>query len=165
MNFSIEPQLLLPLALTLAIVFFLMLIWVLFRLNHIKSTVLAQNLQALALDKEVTLFMLLLAAFNVLLHRYTAQSDICVGSPIANRSRQELDSLIGCFVNTLAFRNDLSGDPTFSELLEQVKEHARSAYEHQDVPFERLVDELGVARDMSHTPLFQTFFVLQNQHE
>ncbi|MBV1883197.1 MAG: amino acid adenylation domain-containing protein [Pseudomonadales bacterium] len=126
---------------------------------------LTQNLQALALDKEVTLFMLLLAAFNVLLHRYTAQSDICVGSPIANRSRQELDSLIGCFVNTLAFRNDLSGDPTFSELLEQVKEHARSAYEHQDVPFERLVDELGVARDMSHTPLFQTFFVLQNQHE
>ncbi|OUS31220.1 hypothetical protein A9Q99_04275 [Gammaproteobacteria bacterium 45_16_T64] len=120
------------------------------------------SLNALCKAQGVTLFMTLLASLQVLLHRYSGQDDICVGTPIANRVRPELEGLIGCFVNTLAIRNDLSGNPTFTSLLSQVQKNLTGAYDHQDIPFERLVDELGVAREMSHTPLFQVMFVLQN---
>jgi amino acid adenylation domain-containing protein/non-ribosomal peptide synthase protein (TIGR01720 family) len=123
---------------------------------------LSDALQACAQSEGVTLFMLLLAAFQTLLHRYTGQDDISVGSPIANRNRAETESLIGFFVNTLVLRTRLSGDPTFSELLGRVREVALAAYTHQDLPFERLVGELQPERRMSHSPLFQVLFVLQN---
>jgi len=123
---------------------------------------LSDALQALCRSEGVTPFMLLLAAFQTLLQRYTGQEDIAVGAPIANRNRAETESLIGFFVNTLVMRADLSGDPTFSELLRRVREVAIAAYTHQDLPFERLVGELQPERRMSHSPLFQVLFVLQN---
>jgi amino acid adenylation domain-containing protein len=119
-------------------------------------------LQAVGREEKVTLFMLLLAAFQTLLHRYTGAADLLVGSPIANRNRVEIGGLIGFFVNTLALRTDLSGDPPFRQLLQRVKEATLGAYTHQDLPFEKLVDELQPGRDPSHTPLFQVMFVLQN---
>jgi amino acid adenylation domain-containing protein/non-ribosomal peptide synthase protein (TIGR01720 family) len=123
---------------------------------------LSDALQVRAHSEGVTPFMLLLAAFQTLLHRYTGQEDIAVGSPIANRNRVETENLIGFFVNTLVMRADLSGDPTFSEFLGRVREVALAAYTHQDLPFERLVGELQPERRMSHSPLFQVLFVLQN---
>ncbi len=109
-----------------------------------------------------TLFMTLLAGLQALLSRYSGQRDILVGTPVANRSRADIESLIGCFVNTLVIRTDLSGNPTFSELLRRVREVALEAYANQDVPFERLVGEVQVERDVSRTPLFQVMLVLQN---
>ena len=97
-----------------------------------------------------------------MLHRYTGQDDIAVGSPIAGRTRSETEGLIGFFVNTLVLRSKLSGNPTFKELLAQVRETALQAYEHQDVPFEKLVEELKPERDQNHTPFFQVMFALQN---
>ncbi|MFN6485611.1 amino acid adenylation domain-containing protein [Nostoc sp. DedQUE02] len=126
------------------------------------SKELTDGLVKLSQDKEVTLFMTLLAAFDTLLYRYTGQSDILVGSPIANRDRSEIEGLIGFFVNTLVMRTDLSGNPTFSELLTRVREVALGAYTHQNLPFEMLVEALQPERDLSHTPLFQVMFVLQN---
>ncbi|MBC1236345.1 MULTISPECIES: non-ribosomal peptide synthetase [Nostoc] len=109
-----------------------------------------------------TLFMTLLAAFQTLLWRYTGQEDIVVGSPIANRNRAEIEGLIGFFVNTLVLRTNLAGNPSFEELLKRVREVALGAYTHQDLPFELLVEQLQPQRDLSHTPLFQVMFVLQN---
>jgi len=121
-----------------------------------------QSLKALGQEEDVTLFMTLLAAFNALLHRYTGQDDMVLGSPMANRNRVELEGLIGFFLNTLVFRTDLSGDPTFRELLGRVREVALGAYAYQDLPFEKLVEELRPERDLSRTPVFQVMFVLQH---
>src|SRR5689334_2278424 len=126
------------------------------------SQELTQKLKDVSTRHRVTLFMTLLAAFKVLLWRYSNQTDIIVGSPIANRTRAETEGLIGFFVNTLVLRTDLSGNPTFAELLQRVKEVALGAYEHQDLPFEKLVEELSPERDPGRNPLFQVSFVLQN---
>ncbi|MEA2175747.1 MAG: hypothetical protein QOD00_3339, partial [Blastocatellia bacterium] len=126
------------------------------------SPELSEKLRALSREHEVTLFMTLLAAFQVLLSRYTHQTDIIVGTPIANRTRREIENLIGFFVNTLVLRSDLSGAPGFRELLHRVGEMTEAAYAHQDVPFEKLVEELQPERDMSRSPLFQVMFALQN---
>ena len=123
---------------------------------------LVTGLKDLSAREGVTLFMTLLAAFQTLLHRYSGQDEIVVGTAIANRNHAEIESLIGFFVNTLVLRTDMGGEPTFLELLQQVKEVCLSAYAHQDVPFEKLVDELQPERDLSRSPLFQTMFLLQN---
>ena len=130
------------------------------------SQELTQGLKALSAQQRVTLFMTLLAAFQTLLHRYTGQNDIVVGSPIANRNRAEIEGLIGFFVNTLVMRTDLSGNPTFKELLTRVRETALEAYTHQDLPFEKLVEELHPQRSLSHSALFQVLFnLLENQND
>lgn len=126
------------------------------------SADLTAALKALSQKEEATLFMTLLAAFKTLLYRYTAQADILVGSPIANRNRTEIEGLIGFFINTLVLRTDLSGNPTFRELLKRVRQVTWEAYDHQDLPFEKLVDELQPERDLSYSPLFQVKFMLQN---
>jgi amino acid adenylation domain-containing protein len=126
------------------------------------SPELSLALKTLSQQEGSTLFMTLLAAFNTLLHRYTGSSDIVIGSPIANRNHSEIERLIGFFVNTLVLRTNLGGNPSFRELLHRVREVALSAYAHQDVPFEQLVEKLQPQRDLSHSPLFQVMFVLQN---
>jgi amino acid adenylation domain-containing protein len=120
------------------------------------------GLKTLSQQQECTLFMTLLAAFKALLHRYTVSEDIVVGSPIANRNRAEIEGLIGFFVNTLVLRTHLGDNPTFGELLSRVREVALGAYAHQDLPFDLLVEELQPQRSLSHTPLFQVMFILQN---
>jgi amino acid adenylation domain-containing protein len=123
---------------------------------------LSESLRALSSQEGATLFTTLLAAFKVLLHRYTGEKDILVGTPIANRNRLEIENLIGFFVNTLVLRSDLSANPTFRELLSQAREICLEAYAHQDLPFEKLVRELQPERNLSHAPLFQVMFALQN---
>ncbi len=126
---------------------------------------LNEPLKALTRSEKATLFMTLLAAFKVLLHRYTGQDDITVGTPIANRQRQEIEHLIGFFTNTLALRTDFSGNPNFRELLKRVRETALDAYAHQDLPFEYLVEQLHPQRTLSHSPLVQVMFVIRNTPE
>lgn len=123
---------------------------------------LLDGLEALSQQAGVTLFMTLLAAFQALLHRYTGQTDIAIGSPIANRQRSELEGLIGFLVNSLVLRTDLTGDPTFRELLDRVRDVTLAAYDHQDLPFEKLVEELQPVRSLGQNPLFQVVFALQN---
>ncbi|MFD2169214.1 amino acid adenylation domain-containing protein [Tumebacillus lipolyticus] len=124
--------------------------------------VLAAKLNALSSAEGATLYMTLLSAFNLLLHRYSGQEDILIGSPIAGRMREELEGMIGLFVNTLVLRTDLSGAPTFRELLARVRQTALEAYAHQEVPFEKLVEELQPDRNLNQSPLFQVMFALQN---
>ncbi|BAY12154.1 non-ribosomal peptide synthetase [Calothrix sp. NIES-2098] len=123
---------------------------------------LTDALEALAQREDVTLFMILLAAFQTLLYRYTHQEDITVGSPIANRNRSEIERLIGFFVNSLVLRTNLSGNPTFKEMLGRVRDVTLGAYSHQNLPFEKLVEELHPERNLSYHPLFQVVFGFQN---
>jgi amino acid adenylation domain-containing protein len=123
---------------------------------------LSEALRKLSRQQGTTMFMTLLAAFNVLLARYSGQEDIVVGSPIAGRNRAELENLVGFFVNTLALRVQLDGNPTFQELLARVRRATLAAYAHQDLPFEKLVEELKPERDLSRNPIFQVMFALQN---
>ena len=119
---------------------------------------LTDQLNTLGRREGATLFMTLLAAFKILLARYSGQEDIVVGTPIAGRTHTELEGLIGCFLNTLVLRTDLSGDPSFRELLARVRETAVGAYANQELPFERLVEELQPVRSLGHNPLFQVLF-------
>ncbi|MFF9673496.1 amino acid adenylation domain-containing protein [Streptomyces eurythermus] len=123
---------------------------------------LAEAVADLARGQAVTPFVVLLAAFDVLLGRYTRQTDICVGTPTAGRTRPEVEEVIGSFVNTVVLRADLGGDPSFAALLRRVHQDVVAAYSHQDLPFERLVDELQPERDLSRNPLFQVMFELQH---
>ncbi|QQE72803.1 amino acid adenylation domain-containing protein [Brevibacillus composti] len=123
---------------------------------------LKKKVEELGQQEGATLFMTLLAAFNTLLYRYTGQTDLVLGTPIANRNRIETEALIGLFLNMLVLRTDLSGQPTFRQLLHRVKEVTLGAYEHQDLPFEKVVEALGQDHDLSRNPLFQILFVLQN---
>ncbi len=124
--------------------------------------VLSEKLAVLSKEKDVTLFMTLLSAFSVLMQKYSGQEEIAIGSPIANRNRAELEGLIGFFVNTLVLKQSYSEVMDFETLLQQTKERTLSAYEHQDVPFEKIVDALDLPKDTSRSPLFQVMFALQN---
>ncbi len=130
--------------------------------NFTLSQDLSQSLKILNQQQGVTMFMALVTAFNTLLYYYTEQEDILIGTPIANRNRSEIEGLIGFFINTLVLRTNLKNNPTFQELLQQVREVALGAYTHQDLPFEKLISELQPERHLHHSPLFQVWFVLQN---
>src|ERR1044071_2709243 len=132
------------------------------RKSLVLPPLLTDRLVALGHQENATLFMTLLAAFQIFLHRYSAQEDIAVGSPIAGRTRVETEGLIGCFVNTLVYRNHVSDDQSFTEFLARVREGTLMAYEHPDLPFEKLVEELNPERSLNHSPLFQVLFAVQN---
>lgn len=121
-----------------------------------------QKLLQLGRQTDTTLFMILLAIFKILLYRHSGEHDVVVGSAIANRNHADIEALVGFFVNTLALRSDLSGNPTFLELLKQLRGTTHDAYQHQDLPFEKLVEEIKPDRSLSHAPLFQVMFSLQN---
>ena len=123
---------------------------------------LVRSLNRFSQQQGVSLFMTLLAAFQILLYRYTQQEDIVVGTDVANRNRAETEALIGFLVNILVLRTDLSGNPTFQELLSRVRDVTLDAYAYQDLPFAKLVEALNPTRSLNHTPLFQVLFVLQN---
>jgi hypothetical protein len=123
---------------------------------------LVQALSAFAQREGVTLFMVMLAVYQILLLRYSGQTDFIIGSPVAGRTRAELEPLIGPFVNTLALRANLSGDPTFRAVLRQVRETCLGALEHQETPLEKIIEDLNPERNLSYTPLFQVFFGLQH---
>ncbi|PSF28879.1 non-ribosomal peptide synthetase, partial [Aphanothece hegewaldii CCALA 016] len=126
---------------------------------------ITSKLKMITHQQGVTLFMLLLSVFSVILSRYSGQTDLIIGSPIANRNRAEIEPLIGFFVNTLPLRINLENNPTFSDLLKQVRDICLDGYAHQDIPFEKLVEELKIERNMTQNPLFQVMFVLQNTPE
>src|SRR5439155_16341310 len=126
---------------------------------------LSEALEALGRRLGGTSFMALLAGFAAYLSRITGQEDIVVGTPVANRDRRELESLIGFFVGTLPIRVDLSSDPTFSDLVARVRAAALDAYAHQDIPLEKIVEAVEPERNLSHAPLFQVMLVLQNTPE
>jgi len=123
---------------------------------------LTEALHVLSRQEGTTLFMTLLAGLGVLLSRYSGQEDMCIGTPVAGRTRPELEPLLGCFLNTLALRSDTGGNPEFRAYLRQVKELTLDAFSHQEIPFEKVVDEVKPERDTSHSPIFQVMFVLQN---
>ncbi|GER90128.1 hypothetical protein KDW_42900 [Dictyobacter vulcani] len=123
---------------------------------------LTKKIEALGHRNRTTLYMTLMAAFQVLLFRYSGQDDMVIGTPIAGRTRMDLEGIIGLFTNTLALRGDLSGDPTFQELLARVRQSTLDAYSNQEIPLERLVEELQPERNLSYNPLFQVMFILQN---
>ncbi|MET8505486.1 amino acid adenylation domain-containing protein [Streptomyces sp. NPDC004787] len=123
---------------------------------------ITQGLQKLASEQGASLFMAGLAAFQVLLSRWSRQDDIAVGTPIAGRNRSEVENLVGFFVNTLVMRSDLTANPSFTDLIAQVRETALGAYAHQDLPFDRIVEDLAPERDLSRNALFQVMFALQN---
>ncbi|HJT75095.1 MAG TPA: condensation domain-containing protein, partial [Chitinophaga sp.] len=137
--------------------------------GHLVSGVLSRELRdellRLSHGEGTTLFMTLLTAFKVLLYRYTGQQDICVGTASAGRQYKEIEGLIGFFINTIALRSEVSGNISFRELLQQIKQTTLKAYEHQDVPFEKVVDALGVERDMSRNAVYQVQFLMQNTPE
>ncbi|NQY01562.1 MAG: non-ribosomal peptide synthetase, partial [Flavobacteriaceae bacterium] len=126
------------------------------------DSALSKKINVLSQQQGVTVFMVLLTAFKVLLSRYSGQNDICVGTPIANRTQKELEDVIGFFVNTLSLRTQINQNDSFQDLLQQVKQTTLEAYDHQQVPFEKVVEHVVKTRDMSVTPLFQVMFVLQN---
>jgi amino acid adenylation domain-containing protein len=126
---------------------------------------LCESLQTLSRNENATLFMTLLAAFQTLLFRYSGQEDIIVGSPVAGRTMLETENLVGAFVNTLALRADVAGNPSFCEFLGRVRETVLGAFSHQDLPFEKLVEELNPERGVNRTPLFQVMFAFQNTPE
>ncbi|MEW6736516.1 MAG: SDR family NAD(P)-dependent oxidoreductase, partial [Acidobacteriota bacterium] len=132
------------------------------RQNLFLGKQLSDRLKSLCRQEDITLFMLLLAAFQTLLYRYSGQERIVVGVDVANRNRAEMEGLIGFFINMLAMNVDLSGNPSFRTLLGRVREVALGAYAHQDLPFEKLVEELHPERELNRSPLFQVAFVLQN---
>ncbi|HYC27311.1 MAG TPA: condensation domain-containing protein, partial [Chitinophagaceae bacterium] len=123
---------------------------------------LTTQLRSLALQQGATLYMTLLAAFKVLMHKYSGQQDICIGAPVAGRQQQETESLVGFFINTVALRSDLSNDPSFITLLQQVKHVTLDAFEQQDAPFEKVVEAVVKDRDLARDPIFQVLFTLQN---
>ena len=131
-------------------------------MGFVIDTELATNLKQLSAQHGATLFMTMLSAFNVLLHRYSGQDQICVGTPLANRDRAEIEPLVGFFINNLVLYNDLSGTPTFSALLNRVKQNTVNAFAHQEVPFEQIVDRVEKDRDLSRSPIFQVVFIMQN---
>ena len=130
--------------------------------SSVLPRLLQERIKALSRQEGVTQFMTFLAAFKVLLYRYTSQDDLIVGTPVANRTRLETEGLIGLFVNSLVLRTDLSGNPGFREVLRRVRDVCLGAYGHQDLPFDRLVEELRVQRDPTRNPIFQVMFVLHN---
>ncbi|MDQ1701144.1 MAG: hypothetical protein QOF57_396 [Frankiaceae bacterium] len=132
------------------------------RTSHWLSAELTAAIHDLARANGVTLFMALLAGLDALLHRYSGQSDVVIGTPIAGRSRVELENIIGYFTNTVALRTYVGDDPTFAEVLTRVRSTSLDAYANQDVSFKQVVQEVAPARDLSHSPLFQVLFVLQN---
>ncbi|MHC0621451.1 amino acid adenylation domain-containing protein [Paenibacillus sp. M.A.Huq-82] len=132
------------------------------RVQIVVENELCRQLAQLAVQTDSTMFMVLLAAYNVLLAKYTGQQEFVVGTPIAGRSHPDTEGVLGMFVNTLAMWNDVHEEMTFREFLAGVKHRALEAYTHQDYPFERLVEQIGAARDLSRNPLFDTMFILQN---
>ncbi|MFG6194364.1 amino acid adenylation domain-containing protein [Nonomuraea sp. JJY05] len=130
--------------------------------THVLPAELAGALRKLSQERGATLYMTLLAALHTLLYRYSGQEDICVGSPVAGRTRPEFEGIAGCFINTLVMRASMDGHMPYTQLLAQVREYALGAYAHQDVPFEQLVEELNPPRDLSRNPLFQVLFNLLN---
>jgi non-ribosomal peptide synthetase component F len=131
-------------------------------LGYQLDAALSNEMQTLSRREGVTLLMLLLGSLQLLLSRYTGAQDISIGVPIAGRNRVESEGLVGLFLNTLVLRTEWSGNPTFASLLAKVREVALGAYAHQELPFEKLVEELQPERDLSRTPLFQVMLVLQN---
>jgi amino acid adenylation domain-containing protein/non-ribosomal peptide synthase protein (TIGR01720 family) len=121
------------------------------------------GIKALAKQSNATLFMTLLAMFQVLLHRYSGQDDIAVGTPVANREQLETEKMIGFFVNTLVMRGDLTGNPSFRSFVQKIRRTALDAYQHQSIPFEKVVEEVDPERSMDHSPLFQVMFTLQEE--
>ncbi|MEM9822265.1 MAG: amino acid adenylation domain-containing protein, partial [Bacteroidota bacterium] len=134
-------------------------------INFSISKALLDQLKAVSLASETTLFMTLLAAFKILLYKYSGQQDICVGTPVANRHQTSIEGTVGFFINTLALRSNLANNPTFKSLLTQIKETTLSAFANQEVPFEQIVNKVELERNLSRSPIYQVMFLLQNTPE